>query len=62
MRNVTSGTRLPDGTVVIQGDAFNMNKLRCMSCHSEAIQQTKPNGKKVFRCTACGREWIAKKF
>ena len=60
--SVTTGTKLPDGTVVIQGDAMHMNKMRCMGCQGEAIAHVKPNGKKVFRCTACGREWIATKF
>jgi ribosomal protein L34E len=60
--SVTTGVKLPDGTVVIQGDAQHMNKMRCMGCHGEARQMTKPNGKKVFKCSSCGREWVASKF
>jgi len=59
---LTSGTRLPDGTVVIQGDVQHMNKMRCMACHGDAIQTVRPDGKIIFKCTACGREWAATKF
>lgn len=60
--SVTAGTKLPDGTVVLQGDPQNMNRMRCMGCHGLATQQTKPNGKKVFKCSSCGREWVASRF
>lgn len=60
--SISTGVKLPDGTVVIQGDAQHMNKMRCMGCQGEARQQVKPNGKKVFKCSSCGREWVATKF
>jgi hypothetical protein len=60
--SVTSGVKLPNGTVVIQGDAQHMNKMRCMGCLSEAVECTRRDGKKVFRCVACKREWVASKF
>lgn len=59
---VTSGTKLPNGMVVLQGDANNMTKMRCMRCQATAYLQTRPSGKRVFKCDACGREWVAKKF
>ena len=59
---VTSGTKLPNGTVVLQGDAKHMNKMRCMGCHGEAREKTLPNGRKLFKCTSCGREWVATAF
>jgi ribosomal protein L37AE/L43A len=60
--SVTSGTKMADGTVVIQGDAQNMDKLRCMRCHGLATKQTRPNGTRVFKCSGCGAEWVATRF
>lgn len=56
---VISGTKLPDGTVVIRGDAQHLNKIRCMSCQCLAYESARADGKKLFRCTNCGREWTS---
>jgi NAD-dependent SIR2 family protein deacetylase len=60
--SITSGTKLPDGTVVLQGEPMHMNKMRCMKCYGEARQVTNAQGKKVFKCDGCGREWLATTF
>ena len=56
---VTSGTKLPSGIVVVKGDPQQMHKVRCMRCHGEAKEITRSDGKKLYRCVHCGREWAA---
>ena len=62
MKSKSTGTMLPNGTVVIKGDVMHMNKMVCSGCNGDAIETVLPNGKKVFRCTTCGRQWVASKF
>jgi DNA-directed RNA polymerase subunit RPC12/RpoP len=59
---VTTGTKLPDGTVVLKGDPQQMRKITCMGCQEEAKLITRPDGKRIYKCVACGREWRATKF
>lgn len=60
--SVTSGTKLPDGTVITRGDTSKVGSVRCLKCKSLAYPHTKPNGKKVLRCSSCGREWTSVAF
>lgn len=59
---VRSGTKLPDGTVVTRGDVRTLGKLRCLHCHGTAVSFIRPDGKKVFKCENCGREYTSSKF
>jgi len=56
------GTKLPDGTIIIKGNPQQPNRMTCMGCHNEAHVITRPDGKQLYQCTGCGREWIATKF
>ncbi len=56
------GTKLPDGTVVIKGNPQQMRRMTCMKCHGACNEVTRPDGKKVYKCPHCGREWTGKKF
>jgi DNA-directed RNA polymerase subunit RPC12/RpoP len=58
----TTGTQLPDGTVVIKGDPQQMHHIRCMACHGQANEVRRPDGKKIYKCVHCGREWTSTKI
>ena len=62
MMDVTAGTKLPDGTIVLKGDPHNMKRMRCMGCQGETAPHLTREGKKVLRCTSCGRIWTSSTF
>ena len=48
------GQQLPNGTVVIRGDANKLRQVNCPRCHLELNARSKANGDKVLKCPRCG--------
>lgn len=59
---ISHGVKLPDGTVVVKGNAHQAGKIACMGCQGEAHEVVMANGKKVYQCINCGRQWSSTKF
>jgi flavoprotein len=56
------GVKLADGTVMLKGNPQQPKRMSCMSCHCEAHEVTRPDGKRLYKCIGCGREWTAVNF
>jgi hypothetical protein len=60
--STTRGVKLPDGTVVVKGNAQQTNRITCMGCQGEAHVITSTTGRRIYQCINCGRQWSATKF
>lgn len=54
---VTPGKQQKDGSVILLGGEGGLNKIRCPKCKRLAPMTARPDGRRVYKCTACGAEF-----
>lgn len=57
MAKIIRGTRGLSGVVTLKGGQQGLRKVRCQSCHGTAVEQVRPDGKKLYIC-ACGAQYL----